>query len=127
MLNRQEDRSPSRKEIIETVEQSLRNLQLDYIDLVLINKYDPNCPIEEVIRAMTCISQSCEVLLGQTHDNMSSSTPSWWSASPTTDHCRLRRPPPLTADHCQLPTTTSNCRRQPPPPTVWDYRCIVNF
>ena len=50
---RHEDRSLSRKEIIETVEQSLRNLQMDYIDLVLINKYDPNCPVEEVIRAMT--------------------------------------------------------------------------
>ena len=62
MLNRQEDRSLSRKEIIETVEQSLRNLQLDYIDLVLINKYDPNCPIEEVIRAMTYLINHGKVM-----------------------------------------------------------------
>ena len=36
----------SRKEIIETVKQSLRNLGMEYIDLVIIHKYDVNCPIE---------------------------------------------------------------------------------
>eukprot|EP00095_Tigriopus_kingsejongensis_P010658 maker-scaffold627_size122700-snap-gene-0.33 protein:Tk10658 transcript:maker-scaffold627_size122700-snap-gene-0.33-mRNA-1 annotation:"voltage-gated potassium channel subunit beta-2" len=51
--NKYEDGSLSRKEIIESVEASLANLQLDYIDLVLINKTDPNCPTEEIARAMT--------------------------------------------------------------------------
>ena len=36
----------SRKEIIESVKHSLRNLGMDYIDLVIIHKCDPNCPIE---------------------------------------------------------------------------------
>ena len=36
----------SRKEIIESVKQSLINLGLEYIDLVIIHKCDPNCPIE---------------------------------------------------------------------------------
>ena len=36
----------SRKEIIETVKQSLINLGLEYIDLVIIHKCDPNCPVE---------------------------------------------------------------------------------
>ena len=36
----------SRKEIIESVGDSLKNLQLDYIDLLIIHKNDPNCPIE---------------------------------------------------------------------------------
>ena len=36
----------SRKEIIESVRDSLKNLQLDYIDLLIIHKSDPNCPIE---------------------------------------------------------------------------------
>ncbi len=36
----------SRKEIIESVRESLQNLGLSYIDLVLIHKSDPNCPIE---------------------------------------------------------------------------------
>jgi len=43
----------SRKEIIESVKQSLINLGLEYIDLVIIHKCDPSCPIEEVVRAMT--------------------------------------------------------------------------
>ena len=36
----------SRKEIIESVNQSLRNLGLEYIDLLIIHKNDPNCPLE---------------------------------------------------------------------------------
>eukprot|EP00094_Tigriopus_californicus_P006132 TCALIF_05905-PA protein Name:"Similar to kcnab3 Voltage-gated potassium channel subunit beta-3 (Xenopus laevis)" AED:0.12 eAED:0.12 QI:0/0.85/0.75/0.87/1/1/8/134/398 len=51
--NKYEEGCLSRKEIIESVQTSLNNLQLDYIDLVLINKTDPNCPTEELIRAMT--------------------------------------------------------------------------
>lgn len=38
--------SLSRKEIIESVKQSLANLQLEYIDLLIIHKNDPNCPME---------------------------------------------------------------------------------
>ena len=36
----------SRKEIIESVNDSLRNLGLEYIDLLIIHKNDPNCPLE---------------------------------------------------------------------------------
>lgn len=43
----------SRKEIIESVRHSLMNLGMAYIDLVIIHKSDPNCPMEEVVRAMT--------------------------------------------------------------------------
>jgi aryl-alcohol dehydrogenase-like predicted oxidoreductase len=49
VLCRTEDRALSRKEIIESVRESLRNLQLDYIDLVIIHKSDPNCPIEGLL------------------------------------------------------------------------------
>ena len=45
-LIRTEEKALSRKEIIESVRESLKNLQLDYIDLVIIHKNDPNCPIE---------------------------------------------------------------------------------
>jgi len=48
----------SRKEIIESVKQSLINLGLEYIDLVIIHKCDPNCPIEEVVRAMTFLIEA---------------------------------------------------------------------
>jgi potassium voltage-gated channel Shaker-related subfamily A beta protein 2 len=43
----------SRKEIIESVKQSLINLGMDYIDLIIIHKSDTSCPMEEVVRAMT--------------------------------------------------------------------------
>lgn len=46
LLSRTEEKALSRKEIIESVKESLKNLQLDYIDLVIIHKNDPNCPIE---------------------------------------------------------------------------------
>ncbi len=36
----------SRKEIIESVRHSLMNLGMAYIDLVIIHKSDPNCPME---------------------------------------------------------------------------------
>ena len=36
----------SRKEIIESVKQSLMNLGMEYIDLVIVHKMDPNCPLE---------------------------------------------------------------------------------
>lgn len=43
---RTEGKALSRKEIIESVRDSLKNLQLEYIDLLIIHKNDPNCPIE---------------------------------------------------------------------------------
>ena len=45
--------SLSRKEIIESVNRSLENLQLDYIDLLVISKNDINCPAEEIVRTVT--------------------------------------------------------------------------
>ncbi|XP_025194115.1 voltage-gated potassium channel subunit beta-2 [Melanaphis sacchari] len=47
-----EERGLSRKHIIESVRSSVARLQLDYIDIVLIQKADPMCPLEEVVRAM---------------------------------------------------------------------------
>lgn len=39
----------SRKFIIEAVEESLRRLQLKYIDILIINKLDAMCPMEEIV------------------------------------------------------------------------------
>jgi len=50
--------SLSRKEIIESVKQSLMNLGMEYIDLVIVHKCDPNCPVEEVVRAMTFLIEA---------------------------------------------------------------------
>ncbi|XP_050520207.1 voltage-gated potassium channel subunit beta-2 isoform X2 [Daktulosphaira vitifoliae] len=47
-----EERGLSRKHIIESVRSSVARLRLDYVDIVLIQKADPMCPLEEVVRAM---------------------------------------------------------------------------
>ncbi|XP_047525081.1 voltage-gated potassium channel subunit beta-2-like isoform X1 [Pieris napi] len=47
-----EERGQSRKHIIESVKESLGRLQLEYIDLVLVHKVDPLCPMEELVRTM---------------------------------------------------------------------------
>jgi hypothetical protein len=43
----------SRKFIIEAVEASLKRLQLKYIDILIINKLDGMCPMEELARIQT--------------------------------------------------------------------------
>ncbi|KAK0177941.1 hypothetical protein PV328_001935 [Microctonus aethiopoides] len=50
-----ESRGLSRKHIIESVQASLTRLQLSYIDIVMIHKVDPMCPMEEVVRAMNYV------------------------------------------------------------------------
>ncbi|KAK1153355.1 hypothetical protein AOXY_G30286 [Acipenser oxyrinchus oxyrinchus] len=49
------ERGLSRKHIIEGLKGSLDRLQLDYVDIVFANKTDTNCPMEEVVRAMTFV------------------------------------------------------------------------
>ncbi|KAJ8952486.1 hypothetical protein NQ318_003281 [Aromia moschata] len=44
---RSEERGLSRKHIIESVKASLLRLQLSYIDVVIVHKADPMCPMEE--------------------------------------------------------------------------------
>ena len=46
------DGGEGRKHIIEGVKHSLKNLQLDYADIVFAHRYDMNTPIEETCRAM---------------------------------------------------------------------------
>jgi voltage-dependent potassium channel beta subunit len=46
------DRGLSRKHIHEACRNSLRRLQLDYLDLFFCHRPDPNTPIEETVRAL---------------------------------------------------------------------------
>lgn len=50
-----DERGLSRKHIIESVKSSLARLQVDYIDVVLLHKVDPVCPMEELVRAMNFV------------------------------------------------------------------------
>ena len=46
MYFRSDERGLSRKHIIESVKASLARLQLEYIDVVIVHKADPMCPME---------------------------------------------------------------------------------
>ncbi|XP_041987860.1 voltage-gated potassium channel subunit beta-2 isoform X3 [Aricia agestis] len=50
-----DERGLSRKHIIESVKTSLQRLQVEYIDVVLLHKTDPVCPMEELVRAMNFV------------------------------------------------------------------------
>ena len=55
----------SRKHIIEGLRNSLKRLQLDYVDIVFSHKYDMNTPMEEVCRAMNfCIKKGMALYWG---------------------------------------------------------------
>mgnify|MGYP000999221397 CR=1 FL=1 len=49
------DRGLSHKHIIEGVNNSLRRLQMEYVDLVFCHRPDPETPIEETVRAMDIV------------------------------------------------------------------------
>jgi len=51
----------SRKHIFDAVGASLRRLQLDYIDLYQIHRFDPNTPIEETMEALNDLVRSGKV------------------------------------------------------------------
>jgi len=52
------DRGLSHKHIIEGVNNSLKRLQMDYVDLLFCHRPDPETPIEETVRAMDVIIKS---------------------------------------------------------------------
>eukprot|EP00823_Brevimastigomonas_motovehiculus_P003720 TRINITY_DN230_c0_g1_i1.p1 TRINITY_DN230_c0_g1~~TRINITY_DN230_c0_g1_i1.p1 ORF type:complete len:368 (-),score=83.36 TRINITY_DN230_c0_g1_i1:287-1390(-) len=48
-------RGLSRKHIIEGTQESLKRLQLDYVDLLFAHRPDPETPIEEIVRAFNWV------------------------------------------------------------------------
>ncbi len=56
------DRGLSRKHIHEAVDQSLRRLQTDYIDLYQCHRFDSEVPVYEVVRAMDDLIRRGKVL-----------------------------------------------------------------
>lgn len=51
----------SRKHIFESVENSLKRLDLDYVDLLQIHRFDPNTPVKETMQALHDIVKSGKV------------------------------------------------------------------
>jgi aryl-alcohol dehydrogenase-like predicted oxidoreductase len=51
----------TRKHIMQQVEESLKRLEIDYIDLYQMHSYDPMTPIEETIRTFETLVQSGKV------------------------------------------------------------------
>ena len=52
MSNEVNDRGLSRKHIMDSIDKSLRRLQMDYVDLYQIHRWDYNTPIEETMEAL---------------------------------------------------------------------------
>lgn len=52
----------TRRNIMNAVEQSLKRLDTDYIDIYFMHHYDTNTPIEETLRAMTDLVQQGKIL-----------------------------------------------------------------
>ncbi|MDX1378692.1 MAG: aldo/keto reductase [Anaerolineales bacterium] len=46
------DRGLSRKHIMDSIDRSLERLQMEYVDLYQIHRWDPNTPIEETMEAL---------------------------------------------------------------------------
>lgn len=56
------DRGLSRKHIMENCNQSLKNMQLDYLDLYYCHRFDENTNLEETLRAMSDLVAQGKVL-----------------------------------------------------------------
>lgn len=56
------DRGLSRKHIFEQVDKSLKNLQVDYMDMYFCHRFDETTPVEETVQAMSDLVQAGKVL-----------------------------------------------------------------
>ncbi len=56
------DRGLSRKHIMESVEKSLKRIGTDYLDIYFCHRYDPETPLEEVVRAMDDLVHQGKIL-----------------------------------------------------------------
>lgn len=52
----------SRKYLMASIDQSLKRMHLDYVDLFYSHRYDPNTPLEETLQAMVDIVRSGKAL-----------------------------------------------------------------
>ena len=72
MSDRPDDRGLSRKHIMPAIDDSLRRLGTDYVDLYQIHRFDPDTPIEETLEALHDV-----VRAGKARYLGASSMPAW--------------------------------------------------
>ncbi len=56
------DRGLSRKHIMESIHKTLKRLGTDYLDIYFCHRYDPETPVEEVVRAMDDLVHQGKIL-----------------------------------------------------------------
>ena len=76
------DRGLSRKHIFESVHNSMRRLQTDYIDLYQCHEFDPDVELYEIVRTMDDLTRQGKILYWGV---------SKWSALQIEEVCRLAR------------------------------------
>lgn len=62
MSNDPNDKGLSRKHILHSIDESLRRLGTDYVDLYQIHRFDPETPIEETLEALTHVVKAGKAL-----------------------------------------------------------------
>lgn len=88
------DEGLSRKHIHEACRNSLKRLQLDYLDLFFCHRPDPNTPIEETVRAMDDLIHQGKVLYWGT---------SMWSKDDIQEACTTARTQGLVPPQMEQP------------------------
>ncbi len=56
------ERGLSRKHIFENIDRTLKNMQLDYIDMYFCHRFDPTTPMEETLRALSDLVAQGKIL-----------------------------------------------------------------
>lgn len=56
------DRGLSRKHIIESLDRSLKNLQVDYLDMYFCHRFDPETPVEETVQVLSDMVEKGKIL-----------------------------------------------------------------
>ncbi len=62
MSNDPNDRGLSRKHIMQSIDRSLKNLGMDYVDIYMIHRFDPSTPVDETLHALEDVVRAGKAL-----------------------------------------------------------------
>ena len=97
------DRGLSRKHIMHSIDDSLRRLGTDYVDLYQIHRFDPETPIEETLEALNDVVRAGKALyIG------ASSMYAWQFLKMLESHAGTASP---ASSPCRTTTTSSIARK----------------